>query len=302
MPSEYYLNGEPLSAFGFVPGHATGSNLALSGAWDMPARSGDTSYTWQETNGIEPYVEEADMLFEARTIKLVGSISASDRTVFWNRLEAFRAFVESLPATFELRCDWAVRTVSRSAEMKADIRGGRVARITLSFTEPAPDLSGRPPVQWILATGVWNTLGTWLDEAPWYAVEEGRAVEPQIDLWSWESFGFIPSGMTGEGVVPTVRSLRVTQPARGATIVAPGGREARELTLAGVLVADDMSDFDRRVRSLYWLFGSAGLRTLHRHGREIDCFARNGFTLTGIQKRERIYAKLNVKLTEVEHG
>lgn len=34
----YYLNDTPLAAFGFVPGHASGSNIALSGAWDMPAR------------------------------------------------------------------------------------------------------------------------------------------------------------------------------------------------------------------------------------------------------------------------
>lgn len=297
MPSEYYLNGQALSAFGFVPGHATGSNLALSGAWDMPARSGDTSYTWQEKNGIEPYVEEEDMLFGARNIKLVGNISATDRTVFRSRLESFCTFVESLPDTFELRCDWAVRAVSRSAEMKAEVKGGRTARITLAFTEPAPDISGHPPVQWILASGVWNEHGTWLNEAPWYTVSAGRTIEPQIDLWFWQSVGFVPSELTGEGSVPTVRSLRVTQPAHG-TIVVQGGREAREITLVGTLIADDMFDFERRVRSLYWLFGSAGLRTLHRHGREIDCFARSGFTLTGIQKREKTYAKFKIKLLE----
>lgn len=300
MPSEYYLNGQALSDFGFVPGHAPGSNLALSGAWDMPARRGDTSYTWQEENGIEPYVEQEDILFDTRSIKLVGSISASDRTVFWNRLEAFRAFVESLPAVFELRCDWAVRRVSRRAEMKADVKNGRVALITLAFTESEPDISGLPPLQWILATGVWNEHGTWMDSAPWYIVSKNDTGSG-IDMWLWDSLGLVLNSVNGEGVVSTMRSLQVTQPARG-TIIAQGGREARELTLVGMLIADNLVDFEKRVRSLYWLFGSAGLRVLHRHEREVYCFSRSGFTLTGIQKRDRIYARLNIKLTAIEHG
>src|SRR5690606_31843248 len=36
----YMLNGKQLNEYGIVPGQAPGSNLALSGAWDMPSRIG----------------------------------------------------------------------------------------------------------------------------------------------------------------------------------------------------------------------------------------------------------------------
>lgn len=321
MPSEYYVNGQALSAFGFIPGHASGSNLALSGAWDMPKRAGECYHTWQEEKGIEPYVEEEDLLFGPREIRLTGSIFSENRPLFRERLEAFRAFIQTLPPTFELRCDWGQWQVSRKTKATVELKASRAARITLVFHEFAPDLSGTAPAQWILATRFWNERGVWIDDALWYdRMETGVWLletglwntagvwdrngawygnpRADIDDWLWESFGMILSEVAEVATIPARREIKITQPATRETLYVPGGQEPGSLTLSGWLVAADMADFERKVRSLYWLFGSAGVRRLRHQGRTYDCFATEGFTLTGIQKREKTYAKFKIKLLE----
>lgn len=297
MPSEYYLNGRPLSDFGFVPGHAEGSNIALSGAWDMPKRLGDCYYTWQDRDGVEPYVEAEDMVFGARAIRLTGTIIAADRLRFRERLEAFHAFITSLPAVFELRCAWGVWAVNCKAETRIEVKGTCAGFVTLVFNEPTPDVSGTWPRQWILATGVWNGRGEWVDGKLWYVPANPYGDRTDIDEWLWESFGLALSAVDDASVIPAARGIKVTQPVRE-TLYAPGGREPRSLTLSGWVSAADMTEFGERVRSLYWLFGSAGLRELHHHGRIYSCFATEGFSLTDIQKRDKVFAKFKIKLLE----
>lgn len=320
MPSEYYLNNRPLSDFGFVPGHAEGSNLAVSGAWDLPARTGECYHAWPEEDGVEPYVDAEDLVFGSREIRLSGTIIGRDRLRFRELLEAFHAFITSLPSLVELRCAWGTWSVNCKAETKIEVKGGRIGFVTLVFDEPNPDLSGTMPRQWILATRFWNYNGIWENRARWYDTAEPgvwildtgtwdnagiwNGVSPwygskrtDIDDWRWASIGLILSAADNASVIPAAREIGITQPERE-TLYVPGGREPRSLTLTGWLVAVDMADFGERVRSLYWIFGSEGLRAFHHHGRIYDCFACEGFTLTGIQKREKVYAKFKIKLLE----
>lgn len=320
MPSEYFLNDLALSSFGFVPGHAEGSNLAVSGAWDMPKRLGECYYTWQERDGVEAYVDADDMVFGGREIRLTGTIICGDRLRFRERLEAFHGFIASLPAAFVLRCAWGAWTVSCKAETRIEVKGGRAGFVSLVFREPSPDLSGTWPRQWLLATQRWNERGVWSPEAQWYGRAEPGGwllstslwdtagawdnagmwygdLRADVDDWRWQSFGITLSAVDDASVIPAAREIRITQPEREVLYV-PGGREPRSLTLSGWLTAADMEDFGSKVRSLYWLFGSEGLRRLHHHGRIYDCFAVEGFTLTEIQKREKVSAKFKIKLLE----
>lgn len=320
MPNEYYLNGQALSAFGFVPGHASGSNLALSGAWDLPRRTGECYHVWPEENGIEPCVDPEEMRFGPRDIRLTGSLFGEDRHLFRRRLAAFRAFILSLPPTFELRCDWGRWQVTRAGKATVEVKASRVARITLPLREPSPDLSGAVPLQWLLATRFWNPRGTWMDDAQWYEpLERGvwlletglwnaaGAWDPDgawygtpradLDDWQWASLGFIPSALADAASIPDRREIQTIRSASG-TLCVPGGREPRSLTLSGWVVAADMEEFDRRARALVGLFGSAGLRRLRYQGCSYDCFATEGFALTDIQKREKVYAKFKIKLLE----
>ncbi|RZJ77917.1 MAG: hypothetical protein EOO20_28365, partial [Chryseobacterium sp.] len=78
--SNYSLNGISLSGKGFKPGQFDNSNLAISGAWDMPARTGKTYHDWgNDLNNIEPYVLEEEIRFGGRDISLKLLIKANSK-------------------------------------------------------------------------------------------------------------------------------------------------------------------------------------------------------------------------------
>ncbi len=295
----YYLNDTPLAEFGFVPGHASGSNIALSGAWDMPARTGETYRKWAGEDGVEPYVRpDDDYLFGSREIQLVGNLVADSEETLYEKIETFRAFLTGLPADAFLRCDWGQWNVSLRKEVKIVPRK-TIAAVTLAFTEPAPalpdfsDATGPWPRQWILASGHWNSFGVWDDREPWYCAPRIGA----IDEWLWESFGLAIASTGGVWDLPARDELPATLLSPGASW-APGGLGPHVLNLEGALSAADMEDFDRKIRSLTLLFGRPGLRKFRYRNCEYGIFAPEGFKIASIQKRSRVYAKFTVKLIE----
>lgn len=322
----YYLNDIPLSRFGFVPGHAAGSNIALSGAWDMPARSGDSCRQWAGEDGVEPYVEYlSDMTFGSRELQLTGSLLAADSESLSEQIERFRGFLAGLPATSVLRCDWGQWAVSLRKEVKITPRR-RIAPVTLTFTEslpPQPDLSGQSPEwpgQWILATRQWRSRGVWRNSSLWYDIPRpgawildtsiwdygGRWDQESewygnsltdLDEWRWESFGLTLAGVDGLRDLPASRELKANVLPPSDTW-AKGGLDKHSLSLIFNLHAADMADLSRKSRSLYWLFGQPGLRILRYRGRGYNLFATEGFKISGIQKRDRVHATLTLKLTE----
>lgn len=294
----YYLNDTPLGDFGFLPGHASGSNLALSGVWDMPPRTGDSFHEWTEQDGVEAYVDPADIRFGGREIQLTGHLIGDHREELLDRIDRFRTFLQALPETSVLRCDWGEWAVHLKKEVKIAPRD-RIAPVTLSFYEPQPaqpDWSGSQkewPDQWILAAGYWNEKGCWDNPALWY----GYPQKPTLDQWLWESFGLIVSATDGIYDLPTSREIKTTQPTPALEWV-KGGLDKHSVTLTATLRADDLTAFNRQVRSLFWLFGQDRLRQLHYNGRHYSLFATEGFKITAVQKRQKVYAKLNIKLLE----
>lgn len=295
----YYLNDTPLADFGFVPGHASGSNIAVSGAWDMPSRTGDTYRQWAGEDGVEPYVRSDDPYdFGSREIGLAGHLVADDDQTLLLNIERFRSFLAALPATSVLRCDWGQWNVGLRKEVKIAPRRN-IASVTLTFTEPSPELpdfSGQTPEwprQWILASGHWNVLGIWDDSAKWYCAP----LQGAIDEWVWDSFGLLVATTDGVWSLPANRELKVTvlpPPDQWAK----GGLDKHTLSLSATLRAPDMGAFSRQARSLFWLFGQPGLRKLRYKGRLYSLFATDGFKITDIQKRDKVYAKFTVKLIE----
>ncbi|MDE5944737.1 MAG: hypothetical protein K2G93_04035 [Rikenella sp.] len=302
--NNYYLNDTPLAGFGFVAGHASGSNLALSGAWDMPARTGESYRQWAGDEGLEPYVRPDDRyVFGTREIQLVGSLLADDEESLRWRIDAFRTFLAGLPAAVELRCDWGAWRVGLRKEVKIRPRR-RIASVSLTFTEPLPvlpDFSGSTaewPRQWILATGRWNRLGVWENDAPWF----GRPTVGSIDEWLWESFGLTFFSAEGVWDLPAARELKATLcPSDEAWVKA--GIDKHTLTLSATLRVADMEELTRRARNLYWLFGQPGLRRLRYRDRLYDLFAVEGFRISDIRKqKERVYARFTVKLIEAHES
>jgi hypothetical protein len=74
----YILGGVNLSQFSFTAIRQDDSDVGLSGFLNMPARLGDTSFSWANDIGIEPYVSAADIElggFSGRDLSLTGVIT-----------------------------------------------------------------------------------------------------------------------------------------------------------------------------------------------------------------------------------
>ena len=134
----YTINGTNLkTTYGFHGQKADGSNLALSGAWDLPERSGKTSHQWAEAQAVEGYVSSGDIRLKGRDIKLQGLIMGSNESDLLTKVKAFTDFLSGLTALATLAHSdwgsWSVLVKSTSPVIHAD---KRYATISLHLREP----------------------------------------------------------------------------------------------------------------------------------------------------------------------
>ena len=263
--AEYYLNNKPLSDFGIVPSRSN-KHIALSGCFDLPKRIGDTYFDWPRENGVDPYVDESDIQFDSRSIRFTGYIIGNLEL----NVRSLQNYVLALPELSMLSCKWGSWNVKVNKSIDITPIDKNNARISISFVEPIPDLSGTlPPISTI----------------------------KDIDDYSWKSLGLYIEKINGSFNIKPLKSLDVTQnPDR--TIRTTGGEDKGKVTISAHVVATSFEDFKSRIKSLYRLFGSAGLRTINYRGRSIYCFAINGFTITNVIMKDIIVAKFACELIE----
>lgn len=263
--AEYYLNNKPLSDFGFVPARNNG-HLALSGCFDLPKRAGNTYFDWPRENGVDAYVDENDILFESRSIKLVGYIIRNLET----NVQTLQDYILTLPELSTLSCKWGTWDIRINKNIVISPINRDNAKITISFIEPQPDLSGTLP---------------------------STSLIKDIDEYSWQSFGLYIEKIDGSLDIKSYKSLDVTQnPSH--TIISTGGKDKNEITISGHVIANSFDDFKTKVKSLYKLFGRSGLRKINYRERSIFCFAIDGFSISNVIIRSNTVAKFTCKLIE----
>ena len=179
----YTLNGTPLSDFGFIPGRAPGSNLAIEGCWDFPARMGKTYHDWDDGHGVEPYVEAEEMRFEGRNIRLHGYVKGLDRNDSVNKLNALYYFIEDFIGLVTLSCDWGDFSLYVREEIKAKYQGDGIIKLTIEFREPNPDLIQLIPPAGLIALYANNGADlSWSGDIE----DEGYVIERSTDQITWE--------------------------------------------------------------------------------------------------------------------
>lgn len=266
----YYLNGVDLSVFGFIPGHASGSNIALSGAWSLPKRLGDCYHDWPEIKGVEPYVENVDIRFAGRDLSLYGYIVGDSWEKFIENTDEFFSAILQYQDLVELKSDFGIYNVYVKDAIRLDNKGNGRGEIILKFREPIVDITGVvPDGKSTIGDGIegmtYKSLGltvlksTYLD----------RPVIKAQNHTSWEKEGY-----------------RVTKPKVGT------------LELEMLLEADDYSGFLRMVQQCYYLFGGSGVRDIVINGDAATYFCVNGFSVDDIIIQERVYANFKVKLLD----
>lgn len=264
--AEYYINNTPISQFGIIPTKSNG-NIAISGCFDLPKRKGTTYYDWVREDSVEPYVESSDMIFDGRDISISGIIMYDSES----KIQALTNFANELPELFTLSCKWGNWNVKYKRVDVSTITKS-VCSVNIKLMEPSVDLSGTLP-------------------SPF---ENG-----DIDGYRWTSFGLYLKEISNYQNIGGIKSLNVTQN-QSSTISSRGGNEKKEIIVSGTIIANDEEQFNERIKSLYALFGGAGLRTIKYREREMKCFCMDGFSVQNIFSIGSVYANFSCKLIVVE--
>ena len=265
--AEYYINNTPISQFGIIPTKSNG-NISISGCFNLPKRKGTTYYDWVTDNSVEPYVESEDMDFDSRDISITGNIvSDSDSS-----LPLINDFMNELPELFTLSCKWGSWSVKcKSTTIETFTKSA--CKITIKFIEPLVNLSGTLP-------------------SP---TENG-----EIDGYKWTSFGLYLKEISNYQGIGAPKSLSTTQNP-SYSLYSKGGQEKTEITVSGMIIAENTEQFKERIKSLYALFGKAGIRTINYREREIKCFCTNGFSVQNVFSIGKVYADFSCKLIVISN-
>ena len=84
----YYINNKNISDFGIKISKFTGFEI-------LPKRKGKTEHNWPDINGVEPFVDDDDIRFEARDLKLSGNLIADTIELAQSQFLEFQDWIYS---------------------------------------------------------------------------------------------------------------------------------------------------------------------------------------------------------------
>ncbi|MEL7586665.1 MAG: hypothetical protein AAGU19_08110 [Prolixibacteraceae bacterium] len=264
--SAYKLNNVDLETYGILPGMADGS-IAVSGCFDLPARTGETYHEWDDEDGIEPYVDADEIFFAGRDLVFRGLIREGRDEVYYQLKQLYDAIAAfTAPVAFET--PYGTFDVLVSSISPTHYNG--LTEIEVKFREPVVDLTG----------GVLPATGS------------GQYT---IDDIPFESFGLVVGAQKDRTALPDSKTQYYTK--HGSEGYQITKRKAKKLTLTGFVRGNNLVDFISKVKALYLLFSSSGLRTLNLNNEiEIECFATNGFKVTNVYLSGSVLASFSIEL------
>lgn len=271
-PTDYYINGELLSSFGIIPGHAPGSNIALSGVWDMPARIGKVYHQWGDHDGVEPYLREDEIFFEGIDVKFYGYIKSSDRDEVTGILSEFYEYINQNSGKFNFSSPFGVWEVELIDGISARYLNNGYFALTINMRlavvpmdYPIPE----PSENYIGIDGInFKQLGLWLMDSR-ANMELQSARENQITVYGQEKHGKLK-------------------------------RNLKEYSLRFLIDQPGYAAFADKINTLRAMFASPGLRTLKLpDGTYRELFINNGFSVSSVKnKLTRTTGILTVNVSE----
>lgn len=250
--SNWTLNSVDFDTYGLIPGHASDSNIALSGCFDLPARIGNTHHNWADEDGVEPFVTAGEIMFGGRELTIKCSILAERANIdtylasLYSDIAAFTDLVAlSTPyGSFQVY----IRQITPEYLQSA-------ANVTIVLREPVVTLTGGA----LPATGANNH---------------------QFDGIPFVSFGLYLSASKDFRQLAEMKDQNFTKyGSEGWHIVK---RKEKTLLIEGFIVASSLADFQAKIKALYLLFKSSGLRTIVLRSATVTCFATQGFKVDNI--------------------
>ena len=262
----YLLNSVNISTYGITPGHASGSNISLSGCYSMPKRSGKCFHSWDEYDSIEPYTETSEIFFAGRDIIFTGSIFGTVPVItaylklLYDAIDAFSDLI-----TFATPYgSFSVLVKSITPRM---INGA--ASIEIVFRELVVTLSGTIP-----------------------AVSDSNYT---IDGRPFSSYGLYLSKAEALHDLPEMKEQFFTQ--YGSEGYKITNRQNKTLDFNGFIIGSSLADFQSKVSALYKCFSSSGTRNIKINNEiNIDCFDTEGFIIDNILINGEVIANFKASL------
>lgn len=248
----YTLNSVNLTTYGIVPGHAPGSNIAMSGIYDLPQRIGETHREWADDDSIEPYTLSDELFYAGRDIVFHCSILGTNKQVN-DYLEALYDAVEAFTGLVSFVTPYGTFSVQVKTIVPEFYIGG--CKIVMTMREPVVTITGTIP-----ATG--TSAYT-------------------IDSVSMTSYGLYYSKGSGMRSLSELKEQLYTK--YGAEGYQMTRRKARNFGIHAFVMGSSISDFQDKISALYKCFSSAGMRSIIINNEiEVECFSVEGFKVSDI--------------------
>ena len=232
----YKLNNIDLTTYSIVASQGPGSNIAVSGHWNLPNRTGKTFHSWGDENSIEAYTDASDLMFAGRDI------------LFYANIFGTNAAINTALASLYLAINAYTTLVVFSTpygDFSVQVKDVKVTRIfgacslVFAFREPVVVLTG------------------------------GSLPSTASNLYMFDgipfvSFGLYTSKPNKLDNLPKLKKQFFTKyGSEGYEIVK---RENTFLELNGFIIATNLADFQTKIKALYLLLSSAGTRTVVING------------------------------------
>jgi hypothetical protein len=275
MDNFYFLNGQNLQdQFSIIPAQGPGSNIALTGAWDMPVRDGKTHYEWPDDNSIEPYLRADEIFFKGRDLVFSFYIRATDRRTA--QLTAYKLydFIKTFTGPVEFNAGiYGTYQVVIKDEIKMNYLADGFAEGTMTMRQEIVNMAGYIP--------------------------PADNINPSIDKISLESLGFVLVSMTDQYNRPAMKSGEVTAYGYERVKLTPTGARAFNLELA-IQKTGYQFGFRPAIQSLIALLSAPNARTLTHNGITREFFCKDGFKVDRFNKRGEVFtAVLTIPCTEI---
>lgn len=252
----YSLNNVPFENFGIIAGTVEGSNIALSGQLNMPARIGKTHHDWTGQKGCEPYVLQEEIRHGGRSLKFGGYLVALDKESALSTWNNFVREVDSYNDLVPFETPWGSFSVYIKEKMEARYLQDGWIKFEIEFQEPVVMNDG------ILPAG-------------------NETQKSHIDGVALSQLGMFVSRVNKNLNRNDAKEAQFTAYANEGYQVTP----AKPLEFEVELIAwsDDYAGLSANIKSLHRLLAEPGTRTINIDGTARAVFNTGGFQLTGMK-------------------
>jgi len=250
----YTLNGIDLyNTYGITASHALGSNVAMAGVFDMPQRTGKTYHDWGDSDSVEPWVREDEIMFAGRDIQFSGFLTGTTSAIN-TKLQTFYDAINAATGLSIFETPYHSASGYIKTVIPEHMNGGCTVKMT--FREPAVALTGTLPAS-------------------------GTSVAYMIDNIPFSSFGLYLSKADQLHNLPENKEQYFTKYGQeGYQIVK---RKHKILEINGFVAGSSLSDFTSKIEALYKVFSSSGTRTIVLNSIvTVVCFATEGFKIENV--------------------